>query len=43
MSATVRSFLTGWVGLNKKRQNNVSHDSFGMDATPNRLYIESNT
>ena len=31
VSATVRRFLPGWVGLKKKRRNDVSDGNFGTD------------
>ena len=34
VSAAVRRFLPGWVGLKKKRRNDISRGNFGMDATP---------
>ena len=32
--ATVRRFLHGWVGMKRKRRNDVSCGNFGVDATP---------
>ena len=40
VSATVQRFLPGWVGLKKKRQNDVSRGNFGTDATPKKMILE---
>ena len=40
LKTTAQRFLTGWVGLKKKRRNDVSQGNFGMDATPKKMILE---